>query len=60
MNTVTFLVVDDDAGCVKALCELLHVHLGNVKCDTALSAAAALALAERQDYDLIISDIRMP
>ena len=60
MNTVTFLIVDDDAGCVKALCELLHVHLGNVKCDTALSAAAALALAERQDYDLIISDIRMP
>lgn len=60
MNTATFLVVDDDASSLKAVCELLHVYLGHVKCDTAISAAAAIALAERQDYDVIISDIRMP
>lgn len=60
MNTVTFLIVDDDAGCLKAVCELLQVHLQNVKCDTAISAAAAISLAERHDYDMIISDIRMP
>jgi PAS domain S-box-containing protein len=60
MNTVTFLVVDDDAGCRKAVCELLQVHLRNVKCDTAISATAAVGLAEQYDYDAIISDIRMP
>lgn len=60
MNTVTCLIVDDDAGSLKALSELLRSELVKVKSDTAMSAAVALALAERTDYDVIISDIRMP
>ncbi|WP_447984919.1 hybrid sensor histidine kinase/response regulator [Nitrospira sp. Nam74] len=60
MSTVTFLIVDDDAGGIKAVCALLQTHFADMKCDTALSAAAAIALSERHDYDVIISDIRMP
>ena len=60
MATVTVLVVDDDQDSLRAFCELLHYDLDNVKTDMATSAAAALALAGQHDYDVIISDIRMP
>lgn len=52
------LVVDDDADVLDALAEALAVDGYHV--DTAANGAVALDKLWVQDYDLIVSDIRMP
>jgi PAS domain S-box-containing protein len=56
----TMLVIDDDPDFLQVVCDLLQMKLGDVTTETADSAAGALCFAERTDYDVIISDIRMP
>ena len=52
------LIVEDDCDVGETIAELLRKH-GHVA-DTVLSARTALDLLENGDYDIILSDIRMP
>jgi two-component system, chemotaxis family, CheB/CheR fusion protein len=52
------LVVDDDISSAQALRDLLDAEGADV--EAANSGAAALQLAERRDFDVVISDIAMP
>jgi PAS domain S-box-containing protein len=54
------LLVDDDAALLEALPETLRLRLEGVDVDTCDSAAEALERIERTDYDVIVSDIKMP
>ncbi len=54
------LVVDDDPRLLMALSETLSVTLPNVAVDTSSSAQRAVAKIEEVDYDVIVSDVRMP
>lgn len=54
------LIVDDDAMVLKALADTLHLRLGDVQVDTAESGPAAVERIAHTDYDVIISDIKMP
>jgi signal transduction histidine kinase/CheY-like chemotaxis protein len=54
------VLVAEDEGVVRmVLQEMLRSHFG-CHVDLAPNGAEALALAEESDYDLVISDIRMP
>ena len=52
------LVVDDEAPLSALIAEILAAEGYTV--DTAINGLAALAHIERNDYDLILSDLRMP
>ena len=52
------LVVDDEAPLSALIAEILSAEGHRV--DTAPNGLAALARVEHNDYDLILSDIRMP
>lgn len=52
------LVVDDEAPLSGLIAEILAAEGHTV--DTAINGLAALAHIERNDYDLILSDLRMP
>jgi CheY-like chemotaxis protein len=52
------LVVDDEAPLSALIAEILSAEGYTV--DTAINGLAALAHIERNDYDLILSDLRMP
>jgi two-component system, OmpR family, phosphate regulon sensor histidine kinase PhoR len=54
------LVVDDDAALLDALPETLRLRLDSIDVDTCDSAAEALSRIEEVDYDVIVSDIKMP
>jgi DNA-binding NtrC family response regulator len=54
------LIVDDDAALLQALPEALRIRMAGVTVDTAGSAAAALDQIALQDYDAIVTDIKMP
>src|SRR5947209_1948438 len=60
MNTPYILIVDDDASLLQALPEALHLRIEDIKVDTSDSALAAIKLIEENDYDAIVSDIKMP
>jgi len=54
------LLVDDDAALLEALPETVRLRLDGVEVDTCDSALEALSLIEETDYDVIVSDIKMP
>jgi len=63
MSSITdpsLLLVDDDPDFLIVLQDLLPFHLGQLKIDTATSGTEALALMQRNRYDAVISDVRMP
>src|SRR3989475_144130 len=60
MNQPRVLIVDDDAALLQALPETLRLRMSGVTVDTADSAAAALDQITTQDYDAIVTDIKMP
>jgi DNA-binding NtrC family response regulator len=60
MMALHVLVVDDDAALLQALPETLRLRMNGVMVDTADSAAAALDRITGQDYDAIVTDIKMP
>ncbi len=59
-DTSYVLVVDDDSALLQALPQTLYLRIKDIKIDTCDSAHKALELARQQDYDAIISDIKMP
>ena len=60
MSRPLILVVDDDAALLEALPETLRLRMEGIDVDTCDSARAALELIEKTDYDVIVSDIKMP
>lgn len=54
------LLIDDDPRLLLALCELIASEMPDVSSMIARSAEAAMTLIAEHDYDVIVSDIRMP
>jgi signal transduction histidine kinase len=54
------LLVDDDPALLRALPHTLSLRIIGVQVDTSDSAQGALELIQEHDYDVIISDIKMP
>jgi DNA-binding NtrC family response regulator len=54
------LIVDDDASVLTLLSQLATSHLGQVRVETADSPYLALDRMKTNEYDVIISDVRMP
>ncbi len=61
MNHSRVLIVDDDSALLQALPQAVALRLGKeVEVQTCESAIHALTLIEVQDYDAIVTDIKMP
>jgi DNA-binding NtrC family response regulator len=60
MIPLSVLIVDDDVALLEALPEALRLRMGGVTVETADSAAAALTRMADRNYDVIVTDIRMP
>jgi two-component system, sensor histidine kinase and response regulator len=60
MTSLSVLIVDDDQALLEALPEAMRLRMGGVTVETADSAATALERMADQDYDAIVTDIRMP
>jgi DNA-binding NtrC family response regulator len=60
MVNARILIVDDDTSLLQALPQLVALRMASVQVDTSDSALAALELIQAQDYDAIVSDIKMP
>lgn len=54
------LIVDDDTALLQALPQTLSIRIIGVQVDTSDSAQRALELIQEHDYDVIVSDIKMP
>ena len=54
------LLVDDDPALLEALPETVRLRLAGIDLDTCDSAPDALQRIEAIDYDVIVSDIKMP
>jgi len=54
------LLVDDDLALLQALPQMLRLRMEAMTIDTYDSAPAALEQIARTDYDVIVSDIKMP
>jgi signal transduction histidine kinase len=60
MQTGQILLVDDDPALLQALPHAISLRLSGVEVATADSAQEALELLQKQEYDAIVSDIKMP
>jgi two-component system, sensor histidine kinase and response regulator len=60
MTTLHILIVDDDPALLQALPEALRLRMNGVSVDVADSAAAALDRIAARNYDVIVTDIKMP
>src|SRR2546426_8268703 len=60
MTALHVLIVDDDPALLQALPEALRLRMDGVTVDVADSAAAALERIAARDYDVIVTDIKMP
>jgi signal transduction histidine kinase len=60
MNTGHILLVDDDPALLQALPQAISLRMTGVQVQTAGDAFIALKLLQEQEYDAIVSDIKMP
>jgi signal transduction histidine kinase len=60
INPARVLLIDDDDSLLDALTQMLRLRFHGIEVDTFDSAVAALATADFEAYDAIISDIKMP
>lgn len=60
MTTPHILIVDDDEALLEALPATVRLRMGRARIDTADSAGAALEQIVQHDYDVIVTDIKMP
>ena len=60
MHPPHILIVDDDPALLQALPNTVSLRLPEAKVDTSNTAQRALELIRAQDYDTIVSDIKMP
>src|SRR5919106_6496773 len=59
-NQVRVLLVDDDDSLLDALSQMLRLRFRGIQVDIHDSALAVLRGKDLNDYDAIISDIKMP
>lgn len=59
-HTGQILLVDDDPALLQALPRAISLRLSGVEIATADSAQTALELLQQQEYDAVVSDIKMP
>ncbi|GCE28614.1 hybrid sensor histidine kinase/response regulator [Dictyobacter alpinus] len=60
INNSPILIVDDDAALLQALPQVVDLRMKNVQVETTDSAQQALELIKENDYDAIVSDVKMP
>lgn len=60
MQTPRILIVDDDMALLQALPHMVALRMRGVDVDTADTAYRALDYIQAVDYDVIVSDIKMP
>src|SRR3989441_337912 len=60
MTALHVLIVDDDPALLQALPEALRLRMEGVTVDVADSSTAALDRIAARDYDVIVTDIKMP
>jgi len=60
MNQAYVLIVDDDTALLQALPQAIYLRMHDVKVDTCDSALEALERIKQNEYDAIVSDIKMP
>ncbi len=60
MHTAHILLVDDDLALLQALPHAISLRMTGVQIQTAAEASSALSLLQEQEYDAIVSDIKMP
>jgi signal transduction histidine kinase len=60
MDEARILIVDDDPALLQALPQAITLRMQRVIVDTSDSATGALQLVRHQQYDAIVSDIKMP
>jgi signal transduction histidine kinase len=60
MNAGHILLVDDDPALLQALPQAISLRMTGVQVQTASEASIALALLQENEYDAIVSDIKMP
>ncbi|HZO74865.1 MAG TPA: hybrid sensor histidine kinase/response regulator [Ktedonobacteraceae bacterium] len=60
MDKACILIVDDDTALLQALPQTLYLRVPGVKVDTCDSALDAVDKIKQNDYDAIVSDIKMP
>jgi signal transduction histidine kinase len=54
------LIVDDDTALLEALPEALRLRMNGIEIDTAETALDALDRIRENDYDAVVSDIKLP
>ena len=60
MNTGHILLVDDDPVLLQALSHTISLRMSGVHVETADAANLALEMVRQQEYDAVVSDIKMP
>lgn len=60
MTEAYILIVDDDTALLQALPQALYLRIKGTIVDTSDSALDALEMIRKNDYDAIVSDIKMP
>jgi len=60
MTEAYILLVDDDTALLQALPQALYLRVPGTRVDTADTAIKALELLMINDYDAVVSDIKMP
>ncbi|MEO8970995.1 MAG: hybrid sensor histidine kinase/response regulator [Ktedonobacteraceae bacterium] len=60
MDEPHILIVDDDLALLQALPHMIALRIHGVQVDTAASAQEAIERVQEDDYDAIVSDIKMP
>ncbi|HEY2931425.1 MAG TPA: response regulator [Acidobacteriota bacterium] len=60
MSSAQVLIVDDDPALLLALPEAIRLRTEGISVEKTDSALSALSLIENNDYDAIVTDIKMP
>lgn len=57
-NHISVIIVDDDDAILDSVKTILSLH--GYHCETALSGKSALELIDKTQFDIMITDIKMP
>ena len=60
MNAARILIVDDDVALLEALPDAIALRMEGISIDTCETAPAALERIRETDYDVIVTDIKLP
>src|SRR5947199_9952206 len=60
MEKAHILIVDDDTALLQALPQALYLRMNGIKVNTCDEAQSAIEQIAENDYDAIVSDIKMP